>query len=134
MTDTNSAPFFKAHIAGRDYLLDRLNLGELRVMDERFGLSQIEDFNPTNPRQIVGLLTLCMVREGIPMENAQQLVEAIDFMDLIKWMESDAKAVMAQVEKVAAEAAAAERPTTAAKSGGKSGGAAKPRKKPGQGS
>jgi hypothetical protein len=132
----SSAPFFAAHIGGHDYLLDRLTLDELRVMELKYGLGQIEDFNPTNPSQLIGLLYLSLRREGVGEQAALEAVGRIDFMDVLSWMRSDAEATLAAVEQLVEESKEAERPTAASTKGGasKNGGSGKPRKKPGAGS
>jgi hypothetical protein len=75
--------FFKAKIAGKVYQLDKLTLGEARLLKREFGLSDLAYFSNTDPDVIVGLLAICIKRddESLTMDQATEQAEALDIED-----------------------------------------------------
>lgn len=122
-TEQDRDPIFKARIAGHDYLIDRLNLRDLRTLKQRFGMTQLEDFNPTDPDQLTGLLYLSLRREGNGDELALAKAEQIDLMEIMEWLQGAADDALADEQD--------ESPGPTPAAGGGSGKKATPPKKPG---
>lgn len=84
--------FFACKVGDKRYQLEKLTLGEARVLRKQFGLEQIEDFNPTDPEQLAGLLYLCMKRENPGLPDALIMAE-IDGLDVMEFEAADEEEV-----------------------------------------
>lgn len=70
--------FFSVKVGEKTYELDRLTLGEARVLKREFGLSDLGSFSGTDPDQLVGLLYLARKRESPAMSHDEVLAEIED--------------------------------------------------------
>lgn len=76
------AVFFKVKVDGKVYELDRLTLGDGRVLKRDFGLIDLETFSTTDPDQMVGLIALAISKtDGISLADATLQAEDIGFDD-----------------------------------------------------
>lgn len=73
--------FFKVKVDDKVYSLERLTLGDARLLKERFGLADLEEFNPSDPDQLVGLLFLALRKER-PTEPEANLLAEIEDLDI----------------------------------------------------
>lgn len=73
--------FFKDKAGDRVFELDKLTLGDARVLKREFGLEDMEDFSPTDPDHLVGLLYLCLRREQ-PNAAQEDLLGEIEDLDI----------------------------------------------------
>lgn len=71
--------FFKVKVGDETYELERLTLGDARVLKRDFGLTDLEFFSPSDPDQMVGLLALAISKtKGISISEATAEAEALD--------------------------------------------------------
>lgn len=80
--------FFRAKCGDKTYELDKLTLGDARVLKRHFGLDDVEFFNPTDPDQAVGLLVLCLQRER-PEESLEVLTAEVEALDVDEFAMAD---------------------------------------------
>jgi hypothetical protein len=74
--------FFACTAAGKRYELTKLTLGQARTLKREFDLADIEDLNPTDPDQLVGLIYLALIQAGSSPEAALAEAEGIDIVTL----------------------------------------------------
>lgn len=80
--------FFACKVGDRKFELPKLTLGEGRILKREFGLEQYEDFNETDPDQLVGLLYLCLKREK-PDATHEELIAEVEAMDVHEFASTD---------------------------------------------
>jgi len=75
--------FFKAKIGDTVYELDKLTLGDTRILKHKFGLSDLSEFSSTDPDVIVGLLSLSIrkANPALSIEQAAAQADEINFDD-----------------------------------------------------
>lgn len=73
--------FFKVKVEDRLFELDKLTLGEARVLKKHFGLVNLSSFDGTDPDQLVGLLYLALKRER-PDATHEDLLGEIEGLDI----------------------------------------------------
>lgn len=74
--------FFKCKVGDETYELERLTIGDSRILKRDFGLSDLEHFNPGDPDVVAGLLTLAISKaKDIPISEATKIADAVDFED-----------------------------------------------------
>ncbi len=75
--------FFKAKIGDTVYELDKLTLGDTRILKHKFGLSDLSEFSSTDPDVIVGLLSLSIrkANPALTIEQAAAQADEINFDD-----------------------------------------------------
>jgi len=73
--------FFKVKIDGKTYELDRLTLGDARILKSRFGLEGMSLFSPDDPDHLAGLLVLALKRER-PDTPLSELIAEIEDLDI----------------------------------------------------
>jgi hypothetical protein len=118
-------PFFKVQVGEDVYELDKLTLGDGRILKRDFGLTDLEEFNPGDPDVMVGLLSLAIKHsKGVSLADATAIAEAVDFEDFTSLGDED------EADPTPA-APAADDPVSEPKSAG-TGNSAKPRKKTGK--
>jgi hypothetical protein len=81
---------------------DKVTLGEAVVLNERFGLQSLRDFNIFDPKQLVGVLYL-MVKRGHPELDEDEIMAKVDAVETGPIFDALTK----QVEQARQEAAAA---------------------------
>lgn len=79
--------FFKCKVGDKTYELEKLSLGDARTLKREFGLSDLEDLNPTDPDQLVGLIYLAIVKANPDVQRAAALAEA-EGIDVVEWIET----------------------------------------------
>jgi hypothetical protein len=67
--------FFKVKVEDTTYELDKMTLGEARILKREFGLTDLSSFSGTDPDQLVGLLYLALKRENPAMTHDEALAE-----------------------------------------------------------
>lgn len=67
--------FFRVKVGDRTFELDKLTLGEARVLKKEFGLKDLQAFSGADPDQLVGLLYLALLRENPALAHAEALAE-----------------------------------------------------------
>lgn len=73
--------FFRAKIGEKVYELDKLTLGQARLMKRRFDLTDLEEFNIGDPDHMVGILTLCLQQER-PAAELETLIAEVEALDI----------------------------------------------------
>ena len=87
--------FFRIKVAGdgeeggKVYELDRLTLGEARILKREFGLADLAHFNSTDPDQLVGLLVLALQREN-PALTLKEAIAQVEDLDVEAFEEAPA--------------------------------------------
>lgn len=110
--------FFACTVAGKKYELTKLTLGQARTLKREFDLADIEDLNPTDPDQLVGLIYLACIQAGMTPEAALAEAEGIDIMTLEEAPSDEVEAdPTPAVEAPAVVSAAGDSETTPATSG-----------------
>ena len=79
--------FFKCKVGDKTYELEKLSLGDARTLKREFGLADLEDLNPTDPDQLVGLIYLAIVKTTPDVQRAAALAEA-EGIDVVEWIET----------------------------------------------
>lgn len=70
----------KVKVDEKIYQLDRLTLGDGVVLKRRFGLAQLDMFNPADPETMLGLLTLAISKtDGVSISEAEEIASEIEF-------------------------------------------------------
>lgn len=87
--------FFRVKVGDQVYELDRLTLGDGRVLKQKFGLEDLTKISPGDPDMLVGLLFLALKRAkpDAPDANLIAEIEDIDidgFTDLADDEDDDA--------------------------------------------
>lgn len=75
------AAFFKARIGEHVYTLEKLTLGDARILKRDFGLEDMDEFSPTDPDTLVGLLYLCLKAER-PLADRTALIAEVEALDI----------------------------------------------------
>lgn len=80
----NPGLYFKVTVDGETYELDRLTLGEARVLKHEFDMHSLDLLDSTDPDHLIGLLYLAMRRKhpDRTREAIMASVEGIAFEDL----------------------------------------------------
>lgn len=73
--------FFKARVGGTLYEIDKLTLGDTRILKHKFGLTDLVEFSSTDPDVIVGLLALAIhkANPATTIDDAAAEAEGLDF-------------------------------------------------------
>lgn len=96
-------PFFQLNIHDRRYVIDRLTLGDFRLLKREFGQESMQEFSADDADAIVGLLTIAVMRQ-----DEKPLMEALAYVESLN--EDDIAIIKPEPE---AEEASAEDPTPA---------------------
>jgi hypothetical protein len=82
--------YFKVKLDGQTYELDRLTLGEARILKHEFDMQSLELLDPSDPDHLIGLLYLAMRRKRPhdPRETLMAQIEGVSFEDMAE-VESD---------------------------------------------
>lgn len=83
--------FFSATIGGTKYELKKLTLGDARLLKRQFGLEDLDDLNPTDPDQLVGLLFLAKCKAE-PERDRGELLDEIEELDFAAMIEDGVQA------------------------------------------
>jgi hypothetical protein len=72
--------FFTAKVGEETYELDKLTLGDARLLKKQFGLVDMTEFSGTDPDQLVGLMFLAYKKAnpGLTDETVLSHVENLD--------------------------------------------------------
>ena len=74
------------------YTLDpeKLTLGEFCYLEEEYGMDHFEDFEPSRPRMMLGLLTIAIKRAepDLSDEDVQARAKSVDMMALAQGMDT----------------------------------------------
>jgi hypothetical protein len=72
--------FFTAKVGEETYELDKLTLGDARLLKKQFGLVDMTEFSGTDPDQLVGLMFLAYKKAnpGLTDETVLSHVESLD--------------------------------------------------------
>lgn len=106
--------FFKCRVGDKTYELDKLTLGDSRLLKREFGLVDLEEFNTTDPDQLVGLLVICLKRER-PSADLGALIAEVEAMDIEEFesvADEDAEGPTEDAKPVKAGASATRRKTS----------------------
>lgn len=73
----------KVKVGDKVYELDRLTLGEGAALKRRFGVNDLDKFDPRDPETLFGLMTLAIAKtDGLSLADAEKVAEDIDLADL----------------------------------------------------
>lgn len=73
----------KVKVGDKVYELDRLTLGEGAALKRRFGVTDLDKFDPRDPETLFGLMTLAIAKtDGISLKDAEDIAADIDLSDL----------------------------------------------------
>lgn len=107
--------FFKAKIGDTTYELEKLTLGDTRILKHKFGLTDLSEFSSTDPDVIVGLLALA-IRKADPNKSIEQAtaeVDELNFDDFTTVDDEKEVAAAAPLAPVADDSAAIVEPVPA---------------------
>jgi hypothetical protein len=76
--------YFKVKLDGQTYELDRLTLGEARILKHEFDMGSLELLDPSDPDHLIGLLYLAMRRKRPtePRDALMAQIEGVSFEDM----------------------------------------------------
>ena len=73
----------KVKVGEKVYELDRLTLGDGAVLKRRFGVTDLDKFDPRDPETLLGLITLAVSKaRGIPIADAEKVAGDFDLADI----------------------------------------------------